>query len=445
MRQDANNKVKFIIFSVLWCLGLSPQMGHSTAPQSAVDSSASPPAPFTAHFAAQWSDCDQALMQFHGRRSSRLSEFLKLKATQRILFSGTALLQPQNLFLIQADPSMIARANQRAEARYADRMANPRGWAKGLNTQGLGLKISFPKPNPVQATQLPELNNPTLPTLGLLDMARKIQNRSAALPLVYKTNRSVLGSGIAFVENDPTHEQSLLLKFPYSENNRAVGPFHEFPEARKFLKSFDANFRVDEIKGMAELRLDRQDPKFQQAFVDFFSYFSIDEVGFYDPGIFESKIPLIRYQQRAYESRFIMALDVATGTIYQEVTPEFLKKTGLSSAPKLLEKPYSKVGASDSVANIWGRESGGATLLAEAQMYDGLLAEFPELKNRLPEFRQQTLQMVETSVRQVGDKLRNHMPERGSIFLLFEVDVGWHRNDQDQLIPYLIESHIGPI
>ena len=423
MRQDANNKVKFIIFGLLWTLGLCPLMGFPT-------------------FSIQWSQCDQALMQFHGRRSSQLSEFLKLKATQRILFSGTALLQPKNLWLVESESVMINRANERAQARYQDRITNPQGWAKGLGSHPLASKISFPKPGVIIPTQLPELKNPQLPSLSLLAMAEKIQSGGVELPIVYKTNRSVLGAGIAFIESDG---QNILIKFPYSQVNRAIGPFHGFPDARSFLQKQGDRFQVDETKGMAEWRLPRNDSQFQKNFADFFSLFSIDEIGFYDPGIFESKISLLRYENRAYESRFIMALDVASGELYREVTPDFLKRTGLSSARKLLEAPYSKVGASDSVANIWGRESGGAFLLPEIKMYDGLLVAFPELRNRLPEFAREMRLIVEKSVTEVGQKLRNHMPERGSTVLLFEVDVGWVKNADGSLSPYLVESHIGPI
>ncbi len=385
-----------------------------------------------------WQRCEASLLSKHQRDRSQLNNLLRQKLSQRFLFAGSPLLQPDALLIVKPDFALEERANTRLQSLHQESMNNPKAWWFGVKG------VTFPKPRP--AITVSSILSEKLSAAPIADIAELFHENKLQLPLVFKTNYSVLGSGIAFLSNSSDDSGELLLRFPFSENEKQVGPFHRYPEARSFLRSLDDRFAVDSGTGTAELRLNRKDSNFVGQLTKFFHFLSLDEAGFYDPGFFESRFDLVTFEGRAFESRFVLAVDSTSGEIFRSATPKFLRLAGMSSANGLFEAAYSKIGASAELANIGGRESQGARVLDSANLFEPLIRYSGRLKVQEAAFRAQVNQWVESSALMVVGRLRAQLPMAPQVAPLihFEIDVGWVIDPLSPwgFSPRLIEAHI---
>jgi hypothetical protein len=218
----------------------------------------------------------------------KLEAVLRLKITQRILFDGSPLSQPQEFWIVKPNEETYRRAVRRSATQ-------PR-------------TISS-----ISVVGFPGVLNDSTASWRLSKIIHKIRTGEIPLPLVFKTGRSILGSGVVMIESGPHHSiRSIRLRFPYTSEYGGVGPFKSFPKATSFLISLENRFKENAETALAEIQLSLDDSRDESLFTEFITLLSIDELGVYDPGHFESKLNLIRADGRAFEIRYSLLLDPRT-------------------------------------------------------------------------------------------------------------------------------------
>jgi hypothetical protein len=344
-----------------------------------------------------WRNCGKWLQSESQAAVGNTNQNLKLKFLQRILFRGSSLRQPTWFVGIRPESDVQKRGEQRTQKLF-----------EAKRQQATPGKTYIP--TPVFRVAQVEAREAPLPMLSLLEVARGIRAQSIALPVVFKGNRSVWGGKVAFLEGIAPH--TVQIQFSTSLDGKK-GAFRNHPQARNFLQGLGDAYAFDPKTSLATLKLDMSSPHFEHNFVEFFSLMAIDEYGFYDPGIFESKYDLLTASGRVFETRFHFAIQLSNGRVFAQNTPEFIEMMR---------------GALDLVTPV-------ANFLEPLQDYYSSL----DLQTFQPAIEKQVIE----SLKQVGQRILTLLPASQNSVLWAEVDLGWVRGaSPEQPEPVLIESHL---